>query len=231
MSRPTNHQALNAEVCDVPALPIQANVLWSADTSPGTPAPPLCRGSPDASPGNSPGGGHISLVNKVTSACPLASTPDSPQLSTMGAAVSVPLQEAGSAMLMRLPGHQAQWDPWDRVGGRPVSPACLRDIHAFCRGLLLRTSWERRFSKGELVSCLLTRGPGEEGESPLHQEHEVLVRMILVTAGTGPAPSPAIAASPFLLSLEIRHHLHHHHHHHRHHPYCAAAEAQPQEAQ
>ena len=168
-------------------------MLWSVDSRRGTPTPPPCRGGSDASPGNSPGGEHINPINTGSQHLLLMSIPDSPQPSMMGTTdlgasagngvccVSEPSRTPGSVRPLADP---------------PVSSSCLGDIHAFCRGLLLRTSWEGRFLKGSSFPALQRGAQERRGKSPPRMGENNNEN-----SSTKCAPSHAIPSSQLLISL------------------------------
>lgn len=144
------------------------------------------------------GAGHVSFNSKAT---PCLHHGDATDHSAT----------AGDGFLfMSLPGFQAQWGLGTGMGDLPVSPPHLGDAYAFYREQLLRTSWEGRFTKGELIFCLITRGPGQEAAAPLQGDINNNISsnrnsgqsLRSICHEPGSAPSPAIPSSHLLLFLQ-----------------------------
>lgn len=139
-----------------------------------------------------------------------ASIAKRPPVCTMGMPLIIVPWAGDGFLFMSLPGFQAQWGLGTGMGDLPVSPPHLGDAYAFYREQLLRTSWEGRFTKGELISCLITRGPGQEAAAPLQGDINNNISsnrnsgqsLRSICHEPGSAPSPAIPSSHLLLSLQ-----------------------------
>ena len=162
-----------------------------------SPAPPPCRGGSDASPGNSPGGGHINpikTINTVSQHLLLTSIPDSPQPRTTGS-TDLGASAGNGVYYVNEPSRSP--DSEGPLADPPVSSSYLGDILALCRGLLLRTCWEGRFLKGSSFPALQPGDQERRGKAPPRTGENSNDE----NSSTKRAPSRAITSSQLLISL------------------------------